>query len=74
MEHVELENQYSGFVEAIDWRYSAAICGLLKYLDRYRLEYELTCHGVFYHEEDINEGRYLDLLKNIMATSFIMYF
>lgn len=63
MTKAELEEVYSGYVEATDWRYSAAIFGLLKYLDRYKLGYFLTNHGVYYHTEDVQEERYLEFVE-----------
>ena len=46
-------------VYPLDWRYSAAIVGLVQYLTRFKKEYELNEDYLDFKEEDINEHDYL---------------
>ena len=56
---IKLENEkFNTCLETSDWRYSAAINGLVEYFQYYEkdnVEYEIKNDCLFYNEEDINE-------------------
>ena len=69
------KNEY-GFdtaVSASDWKYSAAITGLIYYFKELEKKYEIkkitideiTDSYLLYNKEDINEENYLDFIQNI---------
>ena len=65
---IKLENQkFNTCLETSDWRYSAAINGLVEYFQYYEkdnVEYEIKNDCLFYNEEDINEERYLEFAED----------
>ena len=66
------DEQFDTWLEASDWRYSAAITGLTKYFNfyKYELEYELTDEYLKFHESDITEERYLKFAETYYANQF----
>lgn len=54
---------YDTKLEASDWRYSAAIIGLMQYLDYHNLEYETHDDCIYYKSEYINEEMYLNFVE-----------
>ena len=64
--------QFDTWVDASDWRYSAAISGLSKYFDfyKYDLDYELTDEYLKFHESDITEERYLKFAESYFEDQF----
>lgn len=63
---------YDTWLVASDWRYSAAIVGLYKYLEfyKYEFEYELTDDYLKFHEADITEERYLNFAESYFEDQF----
>ena len=53
-----------------DWRYSAAIVGLEKYLYNQNLEYEIKDEYFAFNQEDITRERFLDLQRSIIHYRF----
>lgn len=53
------DTNYTSRLECEDWRYSAAIVGLIKYLDYYSKKYEIENDVLLYNEEDIDKDRYI---------------
>ncbi len=69
---VEIDN-YNTKLEASDWRFSAAIYGLIQYfqyLERYGVKYELCDDYILYNSEDITEERYLKFVENRYKEEF----
>ena len=69
-------NGYNTLIQPTEWRFSAAIVGLVKYLKFYSCDFKLLedCSekppeaikgfdGVLYHSEDITKERYLKLVE-----------
>lgn len=54
-------------VEPIDWRYSAAIVGLVQYLQWLEADYVLTEEKLEYHPQDVNESDYLRFVEEKYA-------
>lgn len=60
----KLENsKYDTALEASDWRYSAAIVGLIRYLDYHDFDYEIEDDSICYNSEDISEDKYLEFVE-----------
>ena len=59
-------------LEALDWRYSAAIVGLYKYFTYYKheLEYELSDDYLEFNAADITEDRYLKFAESYFEDQF----
>ena len=49
-------NNYDTMLEASDWRFSAAIVGLMQYLDYYNLDYKIEDEYIYYNTSDISSG------------------
>ena len=56
-------NNYDTMLEASDWRFSAAIVGLMQYLDYYNLDYKIEDEYIYYNTSDITEERYLKFVE-----------
>lgn len=56
-------NSYDSMLEASDWRFSAAIVGLMQYLDYHDLEYKIEDDLILYNSEDITEEKYLEFVE-----------
>ena len=56
-------NNYDTMLEASDWRFSAAIVGLMQYLDYHDLNYKIEEDSIYYNSEDINEEKYLEFVE-----------
>lgn len=54
---------YDTMLEASDWRYSAAIVGLMQYLDYHDLDYEDKDDVIYYSSGDITEDKYLKFVE-----------
>ena len=50
-------------LEASDWRYSAAIVGLIKYFDYHQIEYKVEHDFILYNGKDIDENKYLEFVE-----------
>ncbi|SJZ63808.1 CRISPR-associated protein Cst1 [Cetobacterium ceti] len=50
-------------VEPFDWRWSASIVGLLKYLENYNIDYTLTEDYLEFDKEEITEERYYNFVE-----------
>ena len=60
-------NEYNRIIEPLDWRYSAAIVGLSKYLTYFKedgVEFSITNNSLAFHSEDITEKRYLQFVEH----------
>lgn len=53
-----------------DWRYSAAIVGLEKYLYNQNLEYEIKDEYFAFNQEDITRERFLEFAEEYYSLSF----
>ena len=64
--------QFDTWLEASDWRYSAAIVGLSAFLDffEYEIEYELSDDYLKFNEADITEERYLEFAEDFFKDQF----
>lgn len=59
-----IENEkYDTMLEPSDWRFSAAIVGLLKYLNYQDLDYEMNEDYILYNSSSIDEEKYLDFVE-----------
>lgn len=56
-------NSYDTMLEPSDWRFSAAIVGLMQYLDYHDLDYKVEDDCIYYNREDLNEEKYLDFVE-----------
>lgn len=56
-------DKYDTRLEASDWRFSAAILGLIKYLRYHDFEYDLDDDYLLYKSEDISEEKYLEFVE-----------
>ncbi len=66
-------NQFDSFVVASDWRYSAAIVGLIKYLEKYGLDFSIedmyiaelgfSEEGLLFNKSDIEEEKYVKFVE-----------
>ncbi|MGL5380008.1 type I CRISPR-associated protein Cas8a1/Csx8 [Clostridium sp.] len=62
---IELQNnKYDTALESSDWRYSAAIVGLIRYLDYHDFEYEIKDDSIYYNSKDISEEKYLEFVES----------
>ena len=64
---------FDTWLYASDWRYSAAIVGLSKYLEFYKceIEYELTDDYLKFNRADITEERYLKFAEFYYEDQFL---
>lgn len=61
---INIQNEkYDTMLEASDWRYSAAIIGILKYLDFHDFDYEIEDDYILYNSYDIDEKKYLEYVE-----------
>ena len=51
-------------LESSDWRYSAAIVGLIKYFDYHQIEYKVEHDFILYNGKDIDENKYLEFVEH----------
>ena len=63
-------NNYNTMLEPSDWRFSAAINGLIQYLDYHQLEYEIDDDYILYNSEDITEEKYLEFVEDKYGEEF----
>lgn len=56
-------NSYDTMLEPSDWRFSAAIVGLMQYLDYHDLDYKVEDDCIYYNREDLNEEKYLEFVE-----------
>lgn len=50
-------------LEASDWRFSAAIVGLIKYFDYHQINYKMEYDYLLYNSKDIDESKYLSFVE-----------
>lgn len=61
---INLENNfYNTMLEPSDWRFSAAIIGLIQYFNYHNIKYDTNNEGILYNQEDINEDKYLEFVE-----------
>lgn len=72
-----MSEEFDSSLEALDWRYSAAIVGLCRYLNHFDLPYNRTsiCDEeewdvLRYRKEDITEERYLQFAEKFYGEDF----
>ena len=72
MKQKKENEQFDTWIEASDWRYSAAIVGLNEFLDfyKYEIEYELSDDYLKFNEADITEERYLEFAEDFFKDQF----
>lgn len=59
-----LENQkYNTCIEASDWRWSAAIVGLIKFFNYHTIPYDKTWDAIYYNEEELTQDRYIQFVE-----------
>lgn len=63
MKTILQNNNYDTMLEPSDWRFSAAIVGLIQYLDYHDLDYKIEDDSIYYNSEDINEKKYLEFVE-----------
>lgn len=63
MKTILQNNNYDTMLEPSDWRFSAAIVGLMQYLDYHDLDYKIEEDSIYYNSEDINEKKYLEFVE-----------
>lgn len=56
-------DKYDSKIEASDWRFSAAIVGLLQYLTYHDFKYEVENDYVLYNTGDICEEKYIEFVE-----------
>lgn len=61
------KSDYNSKAESGDWRYSAAIVGLKKYLDYFKFPYEKDEDFIYYNEENISEDKFLEFSEQYFA-------
>lgn len=54
---------YDTAIEASDWRYSASICGLIRYFRFHDIQYSIDEDTLYFNSEDIIEEKYLDYVE-----------
>lgn len=60
-----LENEkYDTMLEPSDWRFSAAIVGLMQYFDYHNINYETNDEYIKYNQSDIDEEKYLEFVED----------
>lgn len=68
---VLLENEkYDTYVETSDWRWSAAILGLIKYFNYHGLEYKEEQDAIYYNQADLTKERYIAFLEYYYGEKF----
>lgn len=55
---------YDTMLEPSDWRFSAAIAGLIQYFDFHNIKYEVDDECIRYNKDDITEEKYLEFVEN----------
>lgn len=55
--------KYDTKLEASDWRFSAAIFGLIKYLRHHNFKFEVDDEYLYYNSQDICEEKYLEFVE-----------
>ena len=66
------EKEYDRIIEPLDWRYSASIVGLYKFLNYFEkdgIEFCVTDDFLKFHSEDITEERYLQFVEYYYDTA-----
>jgi len=58
------DNDYDTMLEPSDWRFSAAIVGLMKYFDFHNIKYAVEDDYILYNEDYLREERYLELVED----------
>ena len=53
-----------------DWRYSAAIIGLIKYFDYNEISYHKDVNYIEYNKEDLDREKYLNFAKDFYQEDF----
>ena len=56
-------SNYDTMLEPSDWRFSAAIVGIMQYLDYHDLDYKIEDDSIYYNSQDINEKKYLEFVE-----------
>lgn len=57
-------NDYDTMLEASDWRFSAAIVGLMQYFDFHNIKYAVEDDYILYNENYICEEKYLEFVES----------
>jgi len=58
-------------VEPSDWRYSAAIVGLIKYFEHYNIDYIINeTEGLEYNSDNISKEKYLEFVESYYSDEF----
>ncbi len=55
--------KYDTKMESSDWRFSAAIIGLMQYFDYHDIEYDIDDDYILYNSSDITEEKYLEFVE-----------
>ena len=63
MRKVSEDSNYDTSLEASDWRFSAAIVGLMEYFKHHNIKYEKCDDFILYNESDITEERYIEFVE-----------
>ncbi|MEF9992352.1 MAG: type I CRISPR-associated protein Cas8a1/Csx8 [Peptostreptococcaceae bacterium] len=57
------DSKYDTKIEASDWRFSAAILGLMQYLSHHNFDFEVDDEYLLYNSQDIDEEKYLQFIE-----------
>lgn len=63
-------NDFDTRLEPSDWRYSAAIVGLIQYFEFHSIKYEAKGEWIDYKSEEITEEKYLKFIENKYGEEF----
>lgn len=62
---IQLENEkYDTCVEISDWRWSAAVVGLIKYFNYHQIEYKVNQDMIYYNQDDLTQERYTAFVEH----------
>lgn len=57
------DKNYDTMLEPSDWRFSAAIVGLMQYFDFFNIQYDINDEFILYNQSEISEERYLQFIE-----------
>lgn len=58
------DKNYDTRLEPSDWRFSAAIIGLMQYFDYHNIKYEINNEAILYNQDEITEDKYLQFVES----------
>ena len=67
-EKVDIENNRVK-LEPLDWRWSAAIVGLIKYFDYHNIKYDMDEDSIEFDKSEIDDEKYLMFVEDHFSDS-----